>query len=287
MKRPVIVATWTFGKACNEAAAGVLSDGGNALDAVEQGIWVAEADPANSSVGFNGIPNRDGVVQLDAAIMWGPGHRAGSVAALEGILHPISVARKIMEVTPHVMLVGEGAFAFAHSQGFPVQDLMTEESRKRWGEWRVKQALPPETHDTIGMVALDQHGDIAAGCSTSGYGYKLPGRVGDSPIIGSGLYADNDIGGAAATGLGEDIMRYCASFAVVERMRQGLSPEEACVAVLRWMYEKDPKKGSVSIGIVALNKAGEYGAAGMRKGFPYAVLVDGEHLLKEGSWVAE
>ena len=287
MKRPVIIATWTFGKACNEEAARVLSEGRNALDAVEQGIWVAEVDPANSSVGLGGVPNADGVVQLDAAIMWGPGHRAGSVAALEKILHPISVARKVMEETPHVMLVGEGALKFARSCGFPVQDLMTEESKKRWEEWKAKQTPLPKTHDTIGIVVLDKNGDVAAGCSTSGSGHKLPGRVGDSPIIGSGLYADNDVGGAAATGLGEDIMRYCACFAVVERMRQGLSPEEACVAVLRWMYEKDPKKGDVSIGLVALNTSGEYGAAGMRKGFPYAVFVNGKHLIKEGSWVVE
>ncbi|MBI4531924.1 MAG: N(4)-(beta-N-acetylglucosaminyl)-L-asparaginase [Candidatus Latescibacteria bacterium] len=290
MKRPVIIATWTFGKACNEAAARALAEGGNALDAVEQGIWVAEADPTNASVGFGGTPNAEGVVQLDAAIMWGPGHRAGSVAALEKILHPISVARKVMEASPHVMLVGEGALKFARSHGFPVQDLTTEETKKRWAEWKTKQAPRPETpdvHDTIGMVAIDEHGDIAAGCSTSGSGHKLPGRVGDSPIIGAGLYADNDVGGAAATGLGEDIMRYCACFAVVERMRQGMSPAEACVDVLKWVYEKDPKRGDTSIGLVALSKSGEYGAAGMRKGFPYAVYVDGEHLVKEGGWVVE
>ena len=283
----VMVATWTFGRAANEKGVQVLQSGGNALDAVEQGIQVIEADPTNSSVGFGGAPNAEGVVQVDAAIMWGPGHRAGSVAGLEGILHPISVARKVMENTQHVMLVGEGALKFALSCGFKQQDLTTEESRRKWREWQEKQQPPKEPHDTIGMVALDRHGDIAAGCSTSGWAYKLPGRVGDSPIIGSGLYVDNDIGGAAATGTGEEIMKYCISFLAVEHMRRGMHPGEACVEAVRRMFETNPENRDTGVGVVALNKHGEYGAAGMRKGFPYAVFANGEHTLEEGGYVVD
>lgn len=275
--KEVVVATWEFGAACVDAAVRALQQGGTALDAVERGAAVAEADPGNRSVGLGGTPNRDGVVQVDAAIMWGPGHGAGSVAALEGILHPISVARRVMEVSPHVMLVGEGAARFALEQGFEQADLLTEETRKQWEVWRDEnQVGPVDNHDTIGVVAVDSAGDLAASCSTSGAGYKFPGRVGDSPIIGSGLYVDNDVGAAAATGLGEDIMRYCASYEVVAQMARGASPEEACVSLLRSVLEKDPKGADASICLIALNKQGAYGGGGMHKGFPYAVAAGAE-----------
>ena len=283
----VVISTWRFGKAANEAAVEMLAEGGYALDAVEQGIHVIEADPEIGSVGYGGAPNAEGVVQVDAAIMWGPGHRAGSVAGLEGILHPISVARKVMEDTPHVMLVGEGALKFALSCGFKPQDLTTEESRRKWRAWQEAPQPPKDTHDTIGMVVLDGRGDIAAGCSTSGWAYKLPGRVGDSPIIGSGLYVDNRIGGAAATGTGEEIMKYCISFSAVEHMRRGMSPGEACVEAVRRMVETDLENRNTGVGVVALNKHGEYGAAGMKKGFPYAVFANGEHAFEEGGYVVD
>ena len=282
----VVVATWEFGKACVEAALEALGKGGSALDAVEQGAWVAEADPGNSSVGRGGNPNSKGVVQVDAAIMWGPGHRAGSVAALEGILHPVSVARRVMESSPHVMLVGEGALEFALEQGFERVDLLTEESRTRWEKWKAENQ-PAESHDTIGIVALDGEGNLAASCSTSGAAFKHPGRVGDSPIIGSGLYVDAEVGAAAATGQGEDIMRHCASYAVVSYMGRGLAPPEACLACLREMARKDPKGTDISIGLVAVDRQGRWGGAGMRKGFPYAFCAGGEVQVAQGGWIAE
>ena len=284
----VIVSTWDFGKACNEAALEVLKQGGTALDAVEQGAWVAEVDANNSSVGLGGTPNREGFVEVDAAIMWGPGHQAGSVAALRNILHPISVARRVMEVSEHVMLVGEGARQFALEQGFEEKELLTRESRERWEKWKKeKAATPADNHDTIGIVALDGEGNLAASCSTSGSGFKHPGRVGDSPIIGSGLYVDNQVGAAAATGLGEDIMRYCSSFAVVGHMARGLSPQEACLALLRQVFERDPKGAEASISLVAVDKEGRYGAGGMRQGFPYAVCAAGHNQILRGGWVVE
>jgi len=277
---PVAVATWRFGKEAVEDAARVLRGGGNALDAVEAGIRVVEADPDVDTVGLGGAPNSEGVVELDAALMDGATCRAGAVAALRDILHPISVARKVMEETSHVLLAGEGALRFALEQGFRRQDLTTEKSRRKWREW--KQA---RCHDTIGLVVLDGDGNLAAGCSTSGWAYKLPGRVGDSPIVGAGLYADNEVGAAAATGRGEDIMRYCSCFLVVEYMRQGLPPQEACLAVLRRIYEREG--GKVQLCLIALDKEGRYGTAGMKKGFPYAVHLEGRSLLLEAPYLVE
>lgn len=275
---PLIVSTWPFGKPANEMALKVLNDGGSLLDAVERGIRVTEADSGNSSVGLSGIPNAAGVVQLDACIMHGPGHQAGSVAALEGIKHPISAARRVMEKTPHVMLVGEGARMFALEQGLESVEIDT---RPLYDDWRKKRAaeraeaakLKPgeKNHDTIALLVLDAAGNIAGGCSTSGWGRKLPGRVGDSPIIGSGLYVDNEIGAAGATGLGENVLRYCGSFLVVEYMRQGLHPQEACLETIRRIARMDPKGMDLSINFVALDKQGRFGAAGSAQGFQYAM----------------
>src|SRR5258706_7282083 len=228
---PLIVSTWAFGRASNDMALKILLQHGSILDAVEQGIWVTESDASNRSVGLSGNPNAAGVVQLDACIMSGPGHKAGSVAALEGIRHPISAARRVMEKTPHVMLVGEGARMFALEEGL---ESIIVDSRERYEAWQKQRAAgrakPPEdtnNHDTISLLVLGADGNIAGGCSTSGLAGKLPGRVGDSPIIGSGLYVDHAVGAAGATGLGENVMRYCASFLIVEFMRQGMSPHEA------------------------------------------------------------
>lgn len=274
---PLIVSTWPFGKPANDAALRVLLNGGTILDAVERGIHVPESDPANSSVGLHGLPNDAGVVQLDACIMSGPGHKAGSVAALEGIVHPISAARRVMEKTPHVMLVGEGARLFALEQGLESVPGDNAAAYEAWRRKRAAKTVPDEkpksekNHDTIALLVLGANGDIAGGCSTSGWGGKLPGRVGDSPIIGSGLYVDNDVGAAGATGLGENVMRYCGSFLVVELMRQGLHPVEACLEAIRRIAKKDPKGTDISVSFVALDKKGRYGAAGSAGGFQYSV----------------
>jgi isoaspartyl peptidase/L-asparaginase-like protein (Ntn-hydrolase superfamily) len=278
-KFPLIVSTWPFGKPANDVALKVLlQDGGSLLDAVERGIWVVESDPNNHSVGLSGTPNAAGVVQLDACIMSGPGHKAGSVAALEGIRHPISAARRVMEKTPHVMLVGEGARMFALEEGL---ESIAVDSRERYEAWQKQRAAgrakPPEdtnNHDTISLLVLGADGNIAGGCSTSGLAGKLPGRVGDSPIIGSGLYVDNEVGAAGATGVGENVMRYCGSFLIVEYMRHGLHPQEACRETIRRITRKDPKGFDLSINFVALDKKGRHGAAGTDKNFQYSVTTE-------------
>src|SRR5688572_1206466 len=269
-ERPLVVSTWPFGKASNDRALEVFKTGGSALDAVEKGINLAEADLQNASVGAGGIPNAGGVVQLDACIMDGPTHKAGSVAALEGVAHAVSVARRVMEKTRHVMLVGTGAKAFALEQGFREENLLTDEQKRKWEQWRAKQPTP-KGHDTIALLALGPDGVIAGGCSTSGLGYKLPGRVGDSPIIGSGLYVDNDIGAAGATGIGENVMRFCGSFMVVELMRLGMHPVEACAETIRRIMKKSPAGVDLAINFIALNKNGDFGAAGTGQGFEFAV----------------
>jgi len=267
------IATWGFGKSAVEVAGEILSNGGSALDAVEKGINVVELDTTVTSVGFGGMPNSKGVVEVDAAIMDGATHRAGSVAGLCDIRRPISVARKVMEDTPHVMLVGDNALEFAISQGFKREELLTTASKQQWEGRKSKNT---SAHDTIGLVALDQSGNLATGCSTSGLAYKLPGRVGDSPIIGSGLYVDNDVGGASATGLGEEIMKFCASFLVVEFMRDGYGPSDACQKVINRILTKTPKNKDIMIGLIALSKSGEYGAVATKGRLPYAVWSSGE-----------
>jgi len=275
---PLIVSTWGFGKPANDAALKVLLGGGTILDAVEQGIWVTESDKANSSVGLGGVPNAAGVVQLDACIMSGPGHTAGGVAALEGIRHPISAARRVMEKTPHVMLVGEGARMFAVEQGLESVEVNAAGRYEAWRKQRAKEKTPapqtgakPENHDTIALLVLGADGNLAGGCSTSGLAKKLPGRVGDSPIIGSGLYVDNEVGAAGATGLGENVMRYCGSFLVVEFMRRGFHPQEACWETIRRIAKQEPAGRELSISFVAVDKQGRHGAATSEKAFPYAV----------------
>ena len=270
---PLIVSTWPFGRASNDAALKVLSAGGSLLDAVEQGIWVTESDVSNHSVGLSGTPNAAGVVQLDACIMDGVGHRAGSVAGIEGIRHPISAARRVMDKTKHVMLVGEGARMFALEEGLESTEPNSRELYEKWSRQRPKPAkAKPDNHDTIALLILGADGNLAGGCSTSGLGGKLPGRVGDSPIIGSGLYVDNEIGAAGAAGVGENVMRYCASFMIVELMRGGAHPGEACLEAIRRIARIDPKKiADLSINFIALDKRGRFGAAGTDHGFAYSV----------------
>ena len=273
--KPIVISTWNFGLSANEAAWQVLSKGGRALDAVEAGARVPEADPNETSVGFGGLPDRDGKVTLDACIMDEHGN-CGSVAFLQHIMHPVSVARLVMEKTPHVMLVGDGALRFALANGFKKTKLLTKKSEKAWKEWLKKEEYKPvvniENHDTIGIVALDAAGNLSGACTTSGMAYKMHGRVGDSPIIGAGLYVDNEIGAAAATGVGEEVIRIVGCHLVVELMRQGHSPEKACtLAVERILKKNAAKAKEIQVGFLALNKKGEHGAYCLQKGFNYAV----------------
>jgi Asparaginase len=290
---PVRVAsTWDFGIAANQAAWAILSKGGHALDAVETGARVPESDLKNHSVGRAGYPDRDGHVSLDASIMDADGN-CGGVAAIEHIAHPISVARRVMERTPHVLLVGDGALQFALEQGFKKEELLTPESEKAWHEWLKTAKYQPsinsevhdygktgktgmpggkDNHDTIGMLAIDAHGKLAGACTTSGMAWKMHGRVGDSPIIGAGLYVDGEIGGATSTGVGEEVIRNAGSFLVVELMRQGRSPHEACKeAVMRIIRRRPEASKTLQVGFLAMNRAGEVGAYAIQHGFSYAV----------------
>ena len=292
--KPIVISTWRFGIEANEEAWKILINNGKALDAVEAGVKVPEADPNERSVGLGGRPDRDGKVTLDACIMDELGN-IGSVACLENIVHPISVARAVMEKTPHVMLTGEGAFQFALSQGFKKENLLTPESEAEWKEWLKKSDYKPkvniENHDTIGMVALDMNGNLSGACTTSGMAFKMHGRIGDSPIIGAGLFVDNEVGAVTATGHGEEVIRIAGSHAVIELMRQGLHPEEACKRAVERIILSAKKRNKplneIQIGFIAINKNGEHGAFCLQKGFNYAVyspdiknqLIDAKHLL--------
>ena len=278
-EKPLLVGTWPFSKASTDAGLKILLDGGSILDAIEHGIWVTEDASPEGSVGLGGKPNAAGFVQLDSCIMFGPGHKAGSVAAIEGIRHPISAARRVMEKTKHVMLVGEGARVFALEQGLESIPVDDREMYEKWRQARSTQApKKPENHDTIAMLALAADGTIAGGCSTSGLAGKLPGRVGDSPILGSGLYVDNDVGAAGATGVGENVMRYCATCMIVEFMRQGLSPQEAIVKVIHRIVQSEGRD-DLHINFIALDKHGRYGAAGTDSGFKYAVTTPSQSVV--------
>ncbi len=292
--QPIVLSTWKFGIQANAEAWKILANQGRALDAVEKGVMLVEADPNERSVGYGGRPDRDGIVTLDACIM-DENANIGSVACLENIKHPISVARAVMEKTHHVMLVGKGALDFALSQGFVAENLLTPESEKEWKEWlKTSQYLPKvniENHDTIGMIALDSQGNLSGACTTSGMAFKMHGRVGDSPIIGAGLFVDNEVGAATATGHGEEVIRVAGTHLVVELMRQGKSPQMACEEAVKRIHQQlirrkvDVKEKQ--IGFIALNKKGEYGAYCLQEGFNFAVhdrsgnqLIDGKYLLK-------
>ena len=288
---PIVVSTWAFGATANVGAWEVLSKGGRALDAVEAGVKIPEADPANQTIGYGGLPDRDGFVTLDACIM-DEFYNCGAVMCLEHIVHPISVARLVMEKTPHIVLVGEGALQFALANGFKKENLLTPESEKAWKEWlkeanyhpemnienrlydKSKDPMPggPNNHDTIGMMAMDANGNLSGACTTSGLAYKMHGRVGDSPIIGAGLYVDNEVGAAAASGVGEEVIRIVGSHLVVELMRQGKSPEAACKEAVERIVKRSPEKSkTIQVGFVALNKKGEYGGYSLQPGFVYSV----------------
>lgn len=294
VNKPIVISTWNFGVKANGAAWEILKNNGRALDAVEAGVKIPEGDPTERSVGYGGRPDRDGRVTLDACIM-DEFSNIGSVASLEFIKHPISVARMVMEKTPHVMLVGDGALQFALSQGFTKENLLVEDSESEWKEWLKKSEYSPkaniENHDTIGMIALDAHGNLSGACTTSGMAFKMHGRVGDSPIIGAGLYVDNEIGAATATGHGEEVIRIVGCHLVVELMRQGKSPQKACeeavARIVKLTKNRNKNLKEIQVGFIALNKKGEYGAYCIQDGFNFAVndttgnkLINSEHFLK-------
>jgi len=291
---PMIVTTWNFGLQANEAAWPTLAGGGRALDAIEQGIRQCENDPTERSVGFGGRPDRDGHVTLDACIMDEIGN-IGSVVCMEHIANPISVARAVMEKTPHVMLAGEGATQFAVEQGFEKVNLLVPDSEREWKEWLKKAEYTPviniENHDTIGMIAMDGKGNLSGGCSTSGMAFKMHGRIGDSPIIGAGLYVDNEVGAVTATGQGEEVIRVVGSFRVVEEMRHGASPQEACEQAVQAIRDKFVLRGkdwsNTQIGFIAINPQGDIGAYALRPGFTYAVKTGDVAEVRKASYLLD
>ncbi|MFL5808239.1 MAG: isoaspartyl peptidase/L-asparaginase family protein [Flavisolibacter sp.] len=285
--KPIVISTWAPNVKANAEAWKILGQGGRALDAVESGVQIPEADPHDQSVGYGGLPDRDGKVTLDACIMDEYGN-CGAVMFVEHIMHPIKLARLVMEKTPHVQLAGEGALQFALANGFREEELLTPESEKAWKAWLKTSKYDPMTipklleqqnqpgqqnnHDTIGMIAMDVNGNLSGACTTSGMAYKMRGRVGDSPIIGAGLFVDNEVGAATATGVGEEVVRTCGSHTVVELMRQGLSPEEACKkTVERIVKKRGAKAKDLQVGYIAVNTKGQFGGYALQKGFSYAV----------------
>ncbi len=273
--KPLILSTWKHGMPANDKAWEVLTGNGNILDAVEQGVRVTEADPNSLSVGLNGLPDRDGIVTLDASIMKGDG-ACGAVAYVRKIKHPITLARKVMEETPHILLSGDGALQFATQQGMPMEEeKLSPRAQKIYEDWLQRSQYQPvinaENHDTIGMIGLDANGEMAGACTTSGIAFKMHGRVGDSPLIGAGLYVDNEVGAATATGLGESILRICGSFLIVELMRQGRTPQEACEEAIRRLIAKSKTIENTQAGFLALNKDGQFGAYSLRSGFNFAI----------------
>jgi N4-(beta-N-acetylglucosaminyl)-L-asparaginase len=277
VKGPFVLSTWIHGLDANKAAWEVLKNGGSALDAVEKGVRVTESDITNRSVGIGGRPDRDGHVTLDACIM-DERSRCGSVACLEGIAHPISVARAVMEKTQHVMLVGDGARQFALDYGFDTIKTPIPEVKKDYEKWKKenkdvfkKPEINHENHDTIGMIAMDAKGNLSGACTTSGWAYKMHGRVGDSPIIGAGLFIDQEVGAATSTGLGEAIIRVAGSHTVVELMRHGYSPYDACKEACMRIIKKHDDLTGLQCGFIALDKDGNYGAYSIYNGFNFAL----------------
>lgn len=286
---PVVIATWGPNTPATAAAWEILSKGGRSLDAVEAGARVPEGNPRDTSVGYGGYPDRDGFVTLDACIMdeFGQG---GSVSFLQNIMHPISVARRVMEKTPHVMLSGDGAYQFAISEGFPHENLLTEDAKQAWEDWKKKSEYKPvinvERHDTIGILAIDQQMRLAGGCTTSGAAFKMHGRVGDSPILGAGMFVDNEVGGAASTGLGEMVLRTLGSFLVVEEMRRGVHPQKAAEIAVRRIVRKYPAQSQeAQVGFIAIDKKGRHGGFAIHKGFNYVVYQHGQNVIIESDSV--
>ena len=272
-----MISTWSHGQEANRAGWKRLESGGTSLEAVEEGARQTESDIKNRSVGIGGMPDREGHVTLDACIMdWES--NCGSVGYLEGIAHPISVAKHIMQNTPHVMLVGSGAKKYALKHGFETIKTPLPEVKKEWEKWKKEQAeiskkpaINHENHDTIGLLAIDASGRISGACTTSGWAYKLPGRLGDSPIIGAGLFVDQEVGGAVATGLGESIIKIAGSHTVVELMRQGKTPEQACKETVERLIRKHKDMSGLQCAFIAINTRGEVGGYSVFNGFNYAL----------------
>ncbi|MBK7560414.1 MAG: N(4)-(beta-N-acetylglucosaminyl)-L-asparaginase [Chitinophagaceae bacterium] len=315
--KPIVISTWDAGLRANKAAWEVLVSGGRALDAVEKGVMVTESEQ-NCCVGLGANPDRDGFVTLDACIM-DEFSNCGSVAFLERIKHPISVARRVMEKTPHVMLVGSGAQQFAIAEGFPLEEQkLSSEAQKNYENWLKKSEYKPpvinvesqpvpqavkqehgpfapyklETgewnHDTIGMVAMDTNGNLSGSCTTSGAGFKMRGRLGDSPIIGAGLFVDNEVGACTSTGQGEDVIRVAGSHSVIELMRQGLSPEAACKKIIERIIKiKGAKAKDIQVAFLAVNKKGQVGAFAIHKGFSYAIKTNEIEKLVPSKFIME
>lgn len=292
-QKPIVISTWDSGMAVNEAAWKILSTNGRALDAVEAGAIYIE-DIISCCVGLGGYPDRDGIVTLDSCIMDEKAN-CGAVAGLEQIKHPVSVARRVMEKTPHVLMVGAGAQQFALENGFTKEPArLSPEAEDAWKKWLQTSEYKPvinienkkmngpfapaffedgsPNHDTMGLVALDQSGNLSGAVTTSGMAFKLHGRVGDSPVIGAGLFVDNEVGAATSSGVGEEVIRICGTHLVVEFMRQGYSPEKACKKAVERIVKRDRKKAAdIQVGFIALNKKGEYGAYAIQKGFEFSV----------------
>lgn len=290
---PIVISTWEHGIEANKNALKSFENGGSALDAVEQGVRTTESDITNRSVGIGGRPDREGHLTLDACIM-DEKSRCGAVGYIEGYKHPISIARSIMENTQHVMLVGEGAEDFAKAYGFPKVKTPLNEVKKDWKEWKKenkevfnKPVINHENHDTIGMLALDAKGNLSGACTTSGWAYKMPGRLGDSPLIGAGLFVDGEVGAACATGLGEAVIRIAGSHTVVELMRQGKSPKEACKLACERIIAKHEDITGLQVGFLALDKHGNYGGYSVFSGFNFALTVNGETKMVDTEYLRD
>ncbi len=272
------ISTWKTTEA--NLKAGLLLDKGiDGLTAAVEGVAVEEENPKNTTVGFGGAPDRTGKVTLDACVMNHLGD-CGAVVAVENIVNVARLAKDVMEKTPHVMLAGKGAQDFAISEGYKQTDLLTEKSKEDWKKWLESEEYKPiiniENHDTIGMLCLDKNNNISGACTTSGLAYKMRGRVGDSPIIGSGLFIDNKIGGAVATGLGEEVVKTVGSFLVVELMRQGKSPQEACETAVKRIVSSNSQENKFQVAYIAINKNGEVGSYSIEPGFTYMDYFKGE-----------
>jgi N4-(beta-N-acetylglucosaminyl)-L-asparaginase len=305
--KPIVISTWDSGMPVNAAAWKILEKGGRSLDAVEAGAMYIE-DTINCCVGLGGYPDRDGIVTLDACIM-DELSNCGAVAGLEQIRHPISVARKVMESTPHVMLVGQGAQKFALENGFDLErPELSKEAQQAYQKWLEKSQYKPEinienkkqngpfappffedgspNHDTMGLLAIDQNQRLSGAVTTSGMAFKIHGRAGDSPIIGAGLFVDDEIGAATSSGVGEEVIRICGTHTVVEYMRQGLSPEDACKKACERIVRRDPKKAAtLQVGFLAINKQGEYGAYAIQKGFVFSVKSNDENQIHKSKYL--
>ena len=305
--KPIVISTWDSGMPVNAAAWEILSAKGTALDAVETGARHIE-DKIDCCVGLGGYPDRDGIVTLDSCIM---DHKAncGAVAGLERIKHPVSVARKVMEKTPHVILVGAGAQQFALENGFTLESTeLSEDAKKAYAQWLIKSEYKPVinierkkqngpfapnyfddgtvNHDTMGLVAMDMNSNLSGAVTTSGMAFKLHGRVGDSPIIGAGLFVDNEIGAATSSGTGEEVIRICGTHLVVEFMRQGFSPEIACKKAVQRIVKRDKEKAkTLQVGFLAMNKKGQYGAYAIQKGFVFSVKSDKENKIHPSKYL--